>query len=241
MPPIRSEQRLPWPLLDWLASLLEDESAESLAALLTHDAPPDGRMARSHRTREGIVDAMRALHNDGDLRPTAARVAERAGVSLRTVWQHFEDLGAMLVEAGRRDFEIVVNLIELVDPQLPLADRVLAFAGQRARVLEEMTPAWRASRIQEPFSPELQRSKTRMLALARAEMEMAFAPELDRLGPRPRAELAGAVHGVSIWAFWESLRTEVCLDREQARRTVVTAITALMAQAGCGVREDGHP
>ncbi|HEY0938137.1 MAG TPA: hypothetical protein VGD91_30885, partial [Trebonia sp.] len=53
--------------------------------------PADGRAARSHRSRRAIVEALRALHAEGDLRPTAPRVAERAGVSVRTVWQQFAD------------------------------------------------------------------------------------------------------------------------------------------------------
>jgi AcrR family transcriptional regulator len=73
--------------------------------------PADGRTARSLRSRRAIVDAMRALHAEGDLSPTGPRVAERAGVSLRTVWQQFADMEALLVEANRRDDEILRSLL----------------------------------------------------------------------------------------------------------------------------------
>src|SRR3954471_20040450 len=89
--------------------------------------PSDGRAARSHRTRRTIVDAMRALHAEGDLRPTAPRIAERAGVSLRTVWQQFNDMETLLVEAIRRDNEILSSLLERIDPDQPLARRVDLF------------------------------------------------------------------------------------------------------------------
>jgi hypothetical protein len=84
-----------------------DSSASS-----TEEFSVDGRFARSARTRLAIVDALRALNQAGDVRPTAARVAERAGVSLRTVWQHFDDLESLLLEAGQRDFEVVMQRIE---------------------------------------------------------------------------------------------------------------------------------
>jgi AcrR family transcriptional regulator len=74
--------------------------------------PADGRVARSYRSRRAIIDAMRALHAEGDLRPTAPRVAERAGVSLRTVWQQFADTETLLVEANRRDDEILRSLMK---------------------------------------------------------------------------------------------------------------------------------
>src|ERR1700733_9330100 len=119
--------------------------------------PADGRAARSHRSRRAIIDAMRALHAEGDYRPTAPRVAERAGVSLRTVWLQFADMETLLVEANRRDNEIIRPLIAHIDPNQPLAARVAQFTGQRARVLEQMTPTWRAARIHEPSSAELTR------------------------------------------------------------------------------------
>ena len=59
---------------------------------------------------------MRELHAEGDLRPTAPRVAERAGVSLRTVWQQFADMETLLLEASRRDNEIMRSLITRIDP-----------------------------------------------------------------------------------------------------------------------------
>ena len=52
----------------------------------------DGRAARALRTRNRVVDALLDLIDEGDLRPPAADVARRAGVSLRSVYQHFDDL-----------------------------------------------------------------------------------------------------------------------------------------------------
>ena len=97
---------------------------ESHGQPVSDSEPADGRAARSHRSRRAIVDAMRALHAEGDLRPTAPRVAERAGVSLRTVWQQFADMETLLVEANRRDDEILRSLMKQIDPDQPLAARV---------------------------------------------------------------------------------------------------------------------
>jgi TetR/AcrR family transcriptional regulator, regulator of autoinduction and epiphytic fitness len=228
--------RASWERLDSFLSVLGSEDAESLradiAVLLSDVRPADGRMARSHQTRRAIVDAMRALHAEGDLRPTAPRVAARAGVSLRTVWQHFADMEALLLEAGRRDLEILLQIVSPIGSDLPLAERVGMLADQRARVHEQMTPGWRAARIQQPFSPELRRSKKRMIALARAELEAVFVNELGQLPPDQRQELVDGLQGVSIWAFWESLRTEVGLSPQQSRDTVAGIFLAMFAKAG---------
>jgi TetR/AcrR family transcriptional regulator of autoinduction and epiphytic fitness len=228
--------RTSWERLDSFLSVLGSEDAESLradiAVLLSDVRPADGRMARSHQTRRAIVDAMRALHAEGDLRPTAPRGAARAGVSLRTVWQHFADMEALLLEAGRRDLEILLQIVSPIGSDLPLAERVEMLADQRARVHERMTPGWRAARIQQPFSPELRRSKKRMTALGRAELEAVFANELDQLAPDKRQALADALQGISIWAFWDSLRSDVGLSPQQARDTVAGIFLALFAKAG---------
>jgi TetR/AcrR family transcriptional regulator of autoinduction and epiphytic fitness len=194
--------------------------------------PADGRAARSLRSRRAIVDAMRALHAEGDLRPTAPRVAERAGVSLRTVWQQFADMESLLVEANRRDDEILRSLMDQIDPGQPLAARVRLFIGQRARILEQMTPSWRAARIYGPFSAELAHNKVRTLALAKADLETVFAPELTELTGNNRQQLLDSLHAVSIWSFWESLRTELGLDPGQAEDLLRATFTALLAEAG---------
>ncbi len=194
--------------------------------------PADGRAARSHRTRRAILDAMRALHVEGDLRPTVPRIAARAGVSLRTVWQQFADREALLIEAVRRDREIQRSLVTRIDPGQPLAARVEAFVAQRARVLEEMTPTWRAARVHQPFSDQLQRDRKRRNAGARAEVEQVFAPELARLGVQQRDQLANALHATSLWSFWESLRTDLELSPLSARETLKSTFAALLARAG---------
>jgi TetR/AcrR family transcriptional regulator of autoinduction and epiphytic fitness len=194
--------------------------------------PADGRSARSLRSRRAIVDAMRALHAEGDLRPTAPRVAERAGVSVRTVWQQFADMETLLVEANRRDAEILRSLSERIDPDQPLAARVAMFTGQRARVLEQMAPSWRAARIHDPFSAELKRNKARTLATANADLERVFTPELAKLAEKKRQQVLDALHAISIWSFWESLRTELGLSPAQAGELLRTTFAALLAEAG---------
>jgi TetR/AcrR family transcriptional regulator, regulator of autoinduction and epiphytic fitness len=194
--------------------------------------PADGRAARSHRTRGAIVDAMRALHAEGDLRPTAPRVAERAGVSLRTVWQQFADMETLLVEASRRDHEILRSLMERIEPNQPLTARVALFVSQRSRILEQMTPSWRAARIHQPFSEQLLRDKAWTLAVAKAELEAVFALELTELTGEKRQQLLDGLHAISIWSFWESLRSDLRLGPRQAEELVLATFTALLAEAG---------
>jgi TetR/AcrR family transcriptional regulator of autoinduction and epiphytic fitness len=223
-------------LLDVYASVFATEEAvDPLGGpgLFAPEAEPaDGRAARSHRTRRAIVDAMRSLHAEGDLRPTAPRLAERAGVSLRTVWQQFADMETLLVEACRRDLEVLLSLVQKIEPDQPLADRIGLFVGQRSDVLEEMTPTWRAARIHKPSSEQLRRNKAQMIARAKAELETVFAEEFTQLAGKKRQRLVDSLHAISIWAFWESLRTDLRLGQQQASELLRATFTALFAEAG---------
>ena len=62
------------------------------------DTQPDGRRQRSQRSREKILRAYWELMLAGDMSPSAAAIAEHAGVGLRSVFRHFEDLDTLLRE-----------------------------------------------------------------------------------------------------------------------------------------------
>ncbi len=221
--------------LDRLVSILGTDEARELRAdilgLLAEGLPADGRAARSHRTRRAIVEAMRTLHGEGDLRPGASLIAERAGVGKRTVWQQFADMEALLVEASRRDLEILMTMLTPIDVGLPLDERITRFVSRNARIYERMAPGWRAARLHEPFSAELRRSKQRNSALGKAEIEAVFAPELGRLSGQRRIQLISALVGVGFWPFWESLRTDAGASPEQAQDIVATLLTASLTRS----------
>jgi TetR/AcrR family transcriptional regulator, regulator of autoinduction and epiphytic fitness len=203
-------------------------STEVAASSRPEGATEDGRLARSARTRRAIVDALRSLHHEGDLRPTAHRVAERAGVSLRTVWQHFNDLETLLVEAGRRDFEIAFGFVTTIDESAPLRLRLEQLVRQRVRMYEELSPVWRAARLQEPFSPAIRSNRDVLLRLGREQVERVFAPELAALPPGRRATTLAAVQVALVWATWESLRTELGLDLDAAEQAVLALVSNLL-------------
>ena len=61
--------------------------------------PVDGRRLRSERTRQRIVEAYLSLLGQDPQVPTAALIAERAGCSVRSIFERFSDLHALRVAA----------------------------------------------------------------------------------------------------------------------------------------------
>jgi AcrR family transcriptional regulator len=189
------------------------------------EAPPtDGRTLRSLRTREAIVDATIALLEHGDLRPTAPRVATQAKVSVRSVFQHFDDLETLHAAVAERLVDRVAVLVLPVPPDLPLDVRLDRFVHQRSILLEAVTPIRRAADVHGPFSTEITARLRDGQAFLRAELEATFEPELAAVGPG-RSDLLDCLDAALSWATWEGLRAGLGRSQQDAER-VVRRLTA---------------
>ena len=190
----------------------------------------DGRLARSARTRHAVVDALLDLLNEGDLRPTAARIAERAGVSLRIVFHHFDDLEAIYSELADRQAERVKPLTAPISVALPFARRVEKFAAQRGRLLETLSPVRRSAVLMEPFRPALAKRLKHARDLMRAAAIAAFAPELSKLAADEKRATIAALDVATSWVAWEQMRRHQGLSETEARTVMATTIRALLAK-----------
>jgi TetR/AcrR family transcriptional regulator of autoinduction and epiphytic fitness len=213
-----------------MARVPENSSAESPWPALEGGAqapPPDGRAARADRTRTALVDALLELLDAGDLRPTAERIAERAGVSARSVFQHYPDREDLYAAASQRQYERLGPRFQPVSADGPLEERVRDFAAQAALFNETVTPVRRGALLLEPFSEVVADRLRWVRDLARTEAERVFACELDaRAADRER--LAAAVAGVTAWTMWESLRAHQGLGAEEAEAVVRLALGSLL-------------
>lgn len=190
--------------------------------------PTDGRAARSHRARLALADALLDLLNEGVERPTAVQIAEHAGVSLRLVFHHFDDLEAIHASAGDLQLERVRALNKPVDPTLPFEERLAAFLRIRARVFEYLSPVRRASLRLETSSVEISRRLRQAHQLARDHTLHAFAGEIAATPPGQRAEVVTALDSITSWELWEFLRSRSELSVKQASRIVERMVRALL-------------
>ena len=65
----------------------------------------DGRTARRDRNRLAVLDAVLELFEEGNMNPGVHEVADRSGVSLRSVYRYFEDLDELITAAIDRHLE----------------------------------------------------------------------------------------------------------------------------------------
>lgn len=173
----------------------------------------DGRVRRGTRNREAIVDALLACYDSGSLRPTIPEVAARAGVSVRSVHNHFVDLEALRAEVAHRQWQRFA-------PMIKPAASVEEFVDQRAELYEAVTPVRRAALVSIHDSPTIARTLARVDQLLRRHLEMTFAttPEADAL------DALDAIDLVASWDAWNRLRVAQGCSVARARRIVIDLI-----------------
>jgi TetR/AcrR family transcriptional regulator of autoinduction and epiphytic fitness len=188
----------------------------------------DGRTVRAERTRQALVDALLGLLDAGELSPTAAAIAGRAGVSERSVFQHFPDREALFEAVARQQYERVMPTLSPVDASLPLDERIDQFTKQRARLYELIGGVRRAALLIEHESPAVAGWLTTARRAKAAEAERVFRRELEGIPADEREPLRAALIAVCAWPAWESWRAHQRLGVSRARAAMAAAIGALL-------------
>jgi TetR/AcrR family transcriptional regulator, regulator of autoinduction and epiphytic fitness len=192
----------------------------------TEPAGGDGRAGRAARTRIAVVDALLALNEKGNLRPTAREIAAEAGVSLRSIYVHFDDVESLLVAAAVRHGEYLISLARSVPTEGPIAHRVAALVANRRTLYEAGSGVRRAALAQEPFSPALQRALEAGRKAGRAEIDNVFAAEIAAVGAsggRLRQALALTL-GSTSWDVMRRYQQMTADEAEEQMRTMVLAL-----------------
>lgn len=188
----------------------------------------DGRRARGLRTRDAIISALLDLIAGGDIAPTAQRIADRAGVSVRSVYQHFADVEGLYADAAERTYEWVRDTAKDIDPGLPLARRVDAFIDNRASTLESLLPFHRAVRLMEPSSDRVRNYRVSMEKWEKDRVAKVFASELKGIDAARRGAVHGAIDVLSSTDSWDHLRRGGQSARS-ARHVLRAGILALLS------------
>ena len=187
----------------------------------------DGRRARGLRTRDAIISALLDLIAGGDIAPTAQRIADRAGVSVRSVYQHFADVEGLYADAAQRTYAWVRQTAKDVDQSLPLAKRVDAFVDNRASTLEALLPFNRAVRLMEPSSDRVRGYRVAMEKWEKERVAKVFAAELRGMDNARRSAVHAGIDVLASTDAWDHLRRNGQSARS-ARQVMRSGIVSLL-------------
>jgi AcrR family transcriptional regulator len=173
--------------------------------------PSDGRRQRSERSRTQIIDAMFSLIREGDMSPSAARVAERAEVGLRTVFRHFEDMDSLFVEMAERiSSEIMPKVLAPFEAQ-DWRGRFMEHVERRIEIYEYVMPVRVSANVRRFQSRFLMEEYRRNLLIERASLS-ALLP--DEISSDPI--LFAAIDTTVSFQTWRRLRQDSGLSPEEA-------------------------
>lgn len=196
-------------------------------ALGVDGVPTDGRRARRHRSRDLAVDALLDLLDEGVLRPTAQQVAERSGVSLRSIFRIFEDVQSLHEAATVRHLSRVGHLFVPLAAEGSLPVRVRATVDTLAAVYEAVGPIRRAALRLAPESTVFQERLLQARAWLRDGLARVFAAELAV--PHAPPTRAAALEALVSFEAWDQLRTSQRLSAADAAEVLRDAAVALLA------------
>ncbi|OYY90546.1 MAG: TetR family transcriptional regulator [Sphingomonas sp. 28-66-16] len=168
---------------------------------------------------------MLELVREGDVAPSAARVAETAGVGLRTVFRHFDEMDTLYREMSdiieAQVMPITLRPFEATDWR----DRLREMADRRIGIYETIMPYRISASVKRFQSDFLMQGYHKALELERTSLHAILPAAVIAM----TAE-ASAIEVTLSFQCWRRLRHDQGLAIDAARAVVHTLLEAMLAR-----------
>jgi AcrR family transcriptional regulator len=188
----------------------------------------DGRRQRSARTRQLIIEAYLALLRERPQIPTAAAIAERAGYSVRSIFERFPDLHALRIAATDDAMTRASSRVAALPVRGDRDTRLRMHVETRAQICQEWLPLWRALNANQGQSAELKARIKLVRQLVIRRIEEIYEPELSSLDDVQRLQTVLAIEAMIDFESWARMREVFGLSVADACRIWHKAIDRLL-------------
>lgn len=179
----------------------------------------DGRRLRREQNREAVLEALVALMRDGVYQPTSNEIADRAGISPRSLFRYFDDVDDLSRAAIERHMERTGHLFNLdVDANAPRRQKIRAVVEQRARLFDAIAPTARTARAIANRNDVISTQLGRIRAHLRNELRRVFG----------RDDVLPTLDVVLSFESYELLRYDQGLSRQKTVDALTAAVEALL-------------
>lgn len=201
-------------------------------ASVTGSAPKsrrvDGRRLRSERTKTLIIEAYLDLLRESPEVPTAARIAKRAGCSVRSVFERFADLLTLSLAVADHAFAQGAAQAAARHVDGDRQTRLRSQVETRAEVCERWLPLWRVLMHHRNESELLRERIERIRDAFIARLQLMYRPELSTLPTAERRQLVIALEALIDFESWGRMRERHGLSVEAAREVWLKAIDRML-------------
>jgi TetR/AcrR family transcriptional regulator of autoinduction and epiphytic fitness len=185
----------------------------------------DGRRLRREQNREAVHDALAELFSEGFYQPSANEIAERAGISPRSLFRYFDDIDDLNRATIERHLAAARPQVDIdIEPDASTRAKVECVVEARVRLFETIAPAARAARGYALRHPVVAAQVRESRLHLRDQVHRLFAPELEG----DRATLLPALDALCSFETCELLRFDQGLSRPKTVSALVRAVTALL-------------
>lgn len=192
----------------------------------------DGRRLRREANRRAVIDALVSLYNDGQFEPTIDEIAERSGVSARSVFRYFADIEDLVGEAVEDQRRRLAPFIDIsIDPTSPLEQRLATFVDHRMRVLDAMGNVAQVARMGAHRHPAVAAQVTSMRQVLRTQVSHVFKAELDQLPPKAARRCLAALDVLASFESHRLWREDQGLTARQAKQVLAESLRWILT--GC--------
>ena len=217
-----------------------DDAPEAVDAPESDDAPEavdapesvdetDGRRLRRDRNRDAVVDSLLAIYGEGNLDPSSTEIAERAGLSPRSLFRYFDDIDDLARAAIGLQVQRVQHLFVVsAEAHRPLHERVAALVEQRIALFDAIEPAARVVRVRAPFQSVLADELAHTRGLLRGQVRHVLAPELDAMDPDRAAKTLSGADVLCSFESHQLMRHSQGLERPLLDATLAANLEALV-------------
>ncbi len=184
----------------------------------------DGRRQRSDRSRRRIIEAMFDLIGEGNMSPSAAKVAERADVGLRTVFRHFEDMDSIYDEMTAELTEAIMPKIVAPYEGRTWRDRLMESVEKRAEIYEMVFPMKVCMSLRRFQSDFLGAQYERDTAKMRSTLKSILPKQINA-----DRDLFGAIEAALDFSTWRQLRSDQKRSVESAKASIRLILNGVIA------------
>lgn len=191
--------------------------------------PVDGRTLRRTRNRTAVITALLDMIREGDLHPGAAEIAERAGVSHRSIFRYFDDLDDLVRTAIDQAFQDAEPLSRITDiGRGSLEDRVRVYVDERLALFDYVNGPMQVARMRSSSIPSIDEEIAVVAEAFRVQIAQHFATELDAVPDAHRDDIVSAILVLSSYDAYVIHTTLLANDRDQMRSSWNTALLTLL-------------
>lgn len=192
----------------------------------------DGRSARRERNRDAVLDALVELTTEGEDDPSIDDIADRAGVSYRSVYRYFKDRSEMMDAATDRAMAWIQPLVMKASgdakPTDPLDHRIDAIVDARVELYFQIAEMVRAAMIQSFSNRKIHEHFQNARRISRGQIHDQFHNELKEFTPRECELRITSIDQVLSFPAVDYVMHERNHTREELERYLRGAIRAAL-------------